>query len=178
MIGLADLLTHVLVAYVLATVLSWRFEWLSRPLVTAVLVGAVIPDLGHIAGAAIPAETVSATLGVPFSWRPFHLLGGTAAVVAILTLATDRRYARQLLLALALGAGSHYLVDLFKITETGRSWSLFWPLTSTQLPIPAVYVSAEQWPVVVLILLTTLTWVANRAKQSTDDRSSPERVTS
>lgn len=98
--------------------------------------------------------------------------------VAILALATDRRYARQLLLALALGAGSHYLVDLFKITETGRSWSLFWPLTSTQLPIPAVYVSAEQWPVVVLILLTTLTWVANRAKQSTDDRSSPERITS
>lgn len=178
MIRLADLLTHVLVAYVLATVLSWRYGWLSRPLVTAVLVGAVVPDLGHIAGSAIPAETVAATLGVPFSWRPFHLLGGTAAVLAIVTLATDRRHAKRVLLALAIGAGSHYVVDLFKITETGRSWSLFWPLTSTQLPVPAFYVSAEQWPAVILTLLATVTWIVNRSRRTTDEQPTPGRTTS
>lgn len=178
MIALADLLTHVLVAYVLATACSWRYDWLSRPLVTAVLVGAVIPDLGHIAGSAIPAETVATTLGVPFSWRPFHLLGGTAIVVAIATLVAGRRHAKRALLALAIGAGSHYVVDLFKITEIGRSWSLFWPLSSMQLPVPAFYVSAEQWPAVVLTLLATVTWMANRSRRTTDEQPAPEHTAS
>lgn len=161
---MADLLTHVLIAYTLATLLSWRYEWLSRPLVTVVMVGAVLPDLGHVAGTVLPAATIEATLGIPFSWRPFHLLGGTLAAMAVVTLAVRRSYWRPVVLALALGAGSHYVTDLFKATGTGETWPLFWPLTAVQFPDGGLYVSADRWPALVALALAAVTWAATRRR--------------
>ena len=43
-----DLLTHTLVGYIIATILSFKYEWLTPPWVTIAMMGTFIPDLTKI----------------------------------------------------------------------------------------------------------------------------------
>jgi hypothetical protein len=61
-----DLLAHALLAYAIATALSFRFDWLTSPYVTVVMIGSFIPDLTKV-GLIIPSQFVEQLLGTPFS---------------------------------------------------------------------------------------------------------------
>ena len=67
---MTELFTHVLVGYVLATMLSWRWGWITPPLVTVEMFGALLPDLNRLE-LFVPAETVEGCWVWRFRGRPF-----------------------------------------------------------------------------------------------------------
>ena len=63
---MAELLTHVLAGLIIATIASWRYAWITPPLVVACMVGAAIPDLNRI-DLVLPADTITALIGLPWT---------------------------------------------------------------------------------------------------------------
>ena len=62
---MADLLTHVLVPFVLLTPLSWRFRWLTDRWIVLAMAGAAIPDLVKI-GIVVDDGVIESLAGAPF----------------------------------------------------------------------------------------------------------------
>lgn len=162
---MAELLTHVLAAYILATALSWRWRSLTAPYVTVAMAGAVTPDLNRLA-LLLPGEHVEATLGVPVDWGAFHTLGGTAVVVAVGALLTPARHRRLVAAMLALGALSHHALDMLLFTPTGRSYAVFWPLTQYTPPTPGLYLSTDRWPALAAGGLAAVVWLLDRRRET------------
>ncbi len=152
-----DLLTHVLAAYVLATLLSFRYEWITPQYVTAAMVGAAVPDLAKIS-LAVSSYQVQAVLGVPFDWFAIHTLGGSLVAVAICALLAGEKHRRKVFLLLALGAASHHLLDALLITPTGYSYAIFWPLSTYHPPSPGLFLSTDRWPAAVSGLTAVTVW--------------------
>jgi len=143
-----DILTHVLVGYVLGTTLSFRYEWLTPQLVTAAMVGALVPDVSKI-GLLVPSETVAALVGVPFEWRALHMFGGALVAVTVGALLTSPEYRRRIFALLALGTASHLCLDALLLKASGHSFAILWPLTAYQPPTPGLYLSSDRWPALV-----------------------------
>ena len=132
---MADLYTHVLVGYTIGVVLSWRYEWLGYPFIAVVMAGAILPDLNRIE-LLLPAATIEAALGIPFSWSPLHRAGGTLVVVCLGTLLAAGRYRRAVFALLTIGAASHYLLDFWLYKPSGVSGALLWPFITDGFRIP------------------------------------------
>lgn len=115
-----DLLTHVLAAYVLATALSVRYEWLTPRYTTIAMGGALVPDLSRM-DLLVPAEFIEGTVAVPFSWGAFHTLGGVLVTVTIGALCTTSEHRRRVGGLLLLGACLHLLLDAFLLKSSGYS---------------------------------------------------------
>lgn len=161
MIAVPDVFTHVLVGYVIGTLLSIRYPRLRRGHVTLAMVGALSPDFVK-ADLAMPDEFVSYLLGVPFAWGPLHTLGGTIVVVLLGSLLFAPEYRRDAALLVAIGAASHHLLDLGLMTPTGYSYAAFWPLTEFRPPAGGLYMSTDYWPAFVAGLCALLVWGLKR----------------
>jgi hypothetical protein len=158
-----DLLAHALVAYALGTGLSWRYEWLTPPYVTALMAGAFVPDMVKVR-LLVSSLRVEQVLGAPFSWEPLHFGGGVALSVLVGVLLTAPRLQRRIALLLGLGAGSHLFLDALLRTLSGYSYSVFWPATLYQPPTPGLYLSTDPWPTVVAGLLAASVFVATKRR--------------
>jgi hypothetical protein len=137
---MADLLTHVLVAYALLTVLSWRIDWLTRRWIAIGIAGVAIPDLGKV-DLVVDADRVAAVLDVPFSYAPIGTLFGvllTAGAIALLFV-NHRRRAYAVLVA---GGGSALLVDGLRLYADGKALFWLYPVW-WRPPTPGWYVSSE-----------------------------------
>jgi len=152
-----DLLAHAFLAYAILRALSWRYDWLTTPYVTAGMAGAFIPDIVKIK-LILPSATVEALLGIPFSWAPLSSAGGTAICVLIGAVLVDEPRRRPTLLVLSIGAVSHLLADALLLKATGRSYSILWPLTRWQPPTPGLYLSTQPEPTIVTGALAALVW--------------------
>lgn len=160
-----DWLTHVLVAYALATALSVRFDWLDARFVTLAMAGALVPDLDK-AELVLPAEVVTATVGLPFDWAAFHTVGVTAIVLLALVGAFPTRYRRRCALALALGAASHFALDLALTTGPGATYPPLWPLSARRTPLPELTSSADPRLALGAAVLALLVWYARSRTRS------------
>lgn len=158
---MAELFTHVLAGYILATALSWRFTWITPPLVTVAMVGAALPDLNRI-GLLVDAALIESMLGIPFSWTPLHRIGGTVLVIALGTLLVPSRLRKAVAIMLILGAGSHYLLDLFLYQPSGLAGPMFWPLTGERIAIPGFYLSSDRWTAAVAIIIAGIVFAIDR----------------
>lgn len=147
-----DLLAHALLAYAIARVASLRYDWLTRPYVTAVMAGAFIPDIMK-ARLLVSSGEMSALLGMPFSWGGWMTLGGAVVFVLVGGLLVAPAVRQKAAIALAVGAASHLLSDALLINASGRSYPVFWPLTRWVPPTPGWYLSTEPRPTVVAALL-------------------------
>lgn len=156
-----DLLTHILVGYTLATALSWRIEWVTPPLVTVAMTGAILPDLTRIE-LLVPGHIVEDMLGLPFSWAPLHRVGGTAVVIGIGAVLAPRRWRRRVALLLLLGASTHYALDFLLYKPTGMTGDLLWPLIGHGFQIDGVYLSSDRWPAATMIVIAGVVWALNR----------------
>jgi membrane-bound metal-dependent hydrolase YbcI (DUF457 family) len=156
-----DLLAHVFLAYALLRALSWRYDWLTTPYVTAGMAGAFIPDIVKIQ-LLLPSATVEAALGIPFSWSPIHRLGGTAICLLIGAVLVDEARRRNTLLVLSVGAASHLLADALLTKATNRSFAILWPLTRWQPPTPGLYLSTQPEPTIMTGLLAAAVWGVSR----------------
>ncbi|AGB38792.1 metal-dependent hydrolase [Natronococcus occultus] len=156
---MAELFTHILTAYVLATLLSWRYEWLTPQFVTVAMVGAMIPDLNRLE-LLLPADLLTAVLGVPFDWGAFHVLGGSLVAVAIGTLLAPPAYRRRAGALLLLGMASHHALDLLLLTPSGYADAVRWPITGSHPPSPGLYLSTDRWPALCSAVLAAGVWYA------------------
>lgn len=145
---MAEWLTHVLGAYALATLLSWRYPWLTPRYVTIAMIGSIVPDLNRLE-LVVSEHTVAALLGIPFSWTPLHFLSGSLVAVAIGALLVGARQRTRVFALLLLGVSTHHALDLLLISLSGHSYPLLWPLTQYAPPTPSLYLSTDWWPALV-----------------------------
>ena len=154
---MADVLTHVLVGYIIGVLLSFKYRWITPPMVTVVMIGALSPDFVKI-NLVLSDAFVEALLGVPFSWSPLHRLGGNALVILAGSMLVAPEYRRRVLALLAIGALSHHLLDVLLLTQSGYTYAVFWPLTAYHPPAPNLYLSSDRWPAIVAGAGAVLVW--------------------
>jgi len=153
-----DLLTHVLTGYVLGTVLSLRYDWLTPQYVTVVMVGAIVPDVAKI-DLLVDSDAVTAVLGIPFDWFAIHTLGGSLVAVAVGAVLAGRDHRRVVFALLAVGACSHLFLDALLLKPTGHSFRVLFPLTASQPPTPGLYHSTDRWPAAVAGVVAAAVWL-------------------
>lgn len=156
-----DILTHVLVGYSLGSLLTVRYEWLTAEYVTLVMLGALTPDLTKIA-LVLPSEQIEVLFGVPFDWFALHMLGGNLIIVLLGTLLVAPKYRTRVLALLALGAGSHHILDLLLFNVSGYAYAVLWPLTQYHPPAGMLYLSSDRWPALVAGGIAVLLWWTHR----------------
>ncbi len=161
MIAVADVLTHVLVGYVLGMVLAFRYDWMRAAHVTIVMVGALAPDFVK-AEIFLPDGLMQYLLGIPFSWAPLHTLGGTILLGLLTALLLAPEYRRQAFALFLLGAASHHVLDIALMNATGRSYAVFWPFLDYRPPAGGLYLSSDRWPAVVSGLASVAVWALHR----------------
>lgn len=145
---MADLLTHAFVGYTIGLILSWRYEKLRSPHITAIMVGTTLPDLIRISLILNPIK-IGEFVGVPFSWTPIHVAGGALLIIAIGSLLSIPKESKMIFILLAIGTISHLFLDSLLITASGYSYALFWPFLEFHPSTPGLYLSTDVWPVFV-----------------------------
>lgn len=170
-----DVLTHVLVGYVIGVLLAARFERVGPAHVTAVMFGALSPDLAK-AALVVPGAAVEGALGVPFSWFGLHLLGGTVAVAllaAVVVAPGERRIAFGMVLA---GATTHHALDLLLLNASGYAYPVLWPLTEYSPPAGMLYRSSDRWPALVAGTVALAAWLVIGRDAGVGDRATNARI--
>ena len=156
---MAELLSHVLIAFCLFTVVGWWVEWLDRKWVAVGMVGAIFPDLNRI-GMVLDAGSVEAVLGIPFGWGGLHTIGGVLVLAGIGAILFPTRQAQLRAFGLLVAGGAPHLVtDAVKAWADGYNGAYLYPFSWWRNPTPGWYVSADRW-VIVLVLVVTLVVVA------------------
>lgn len=155
---MTDVLTHVLVGYVVGVALSMRYAWVRPAHVTLVMVGALSPDFVKI-GLFLHEDLVAAALGIPFSWEPLHALGGNLIVLLLGALCIPPGQRRRVFSLLAAGAVTHHVLDVALLTVTGYAYAVFWPLTGYHPPSGGLYLSSDRWPALVAGTLAAVAWI-------------------
>lgn len=165
---MADLLTHVLAVYVLATVLSWRVEAVDPRWRPVAMGGAAIPDLEKV-GLVVDSGFVSDLLGVPFSYGPLSTLAGVAVVAGLIALCFGRRYRRRAFAFLLAGGTASLVVDALRLTVNGRTGPLAFPLSWWRPPAPGLYVSSDPRVLAATLVVAGLTVVVDRRVVRADE---------
>ncbi|QIO24105.1 metal-dependent hydrolase [Haloarcula sp. JP-L23] len=154
---MADLLTHVLVGFILGSILAVGFRWKAPPFVAVVMVGALLPDLAKIA-MILPPRVVEETLGIPFDWFAVHTPFGTLLVAGIGSLLVSETIRRRVFVLLLIGGASHLVLDSLLISPSRFYHVLFWPLTTQFVSLPGLYLSSDRWPSIVAACLAVVAW--------------------
>lgn len=160
---MADLLTHAFVGYTIGVILSWRYERLKSAHITAIMVGATLPDLIRIRLLLDPIK-IEGFVGLPFSWTPLHVVGGAILVIAIGSLLSIPKESKMIFSLLAIGTISHLFLDSLLITASGYSYAIFWPFLESHPPTPALYLSTDVWPAFVSGLTALFVRKANQIR--------------
>ena len=166
---MAELLSHVLVAYVLFTAIGWVLEWLEPRWVVVGMVGALLPDLDRI-GMVLDEYAIEQAFGIPFGWGAIHTLGGVLLLSAAGALLFDTAKTRRRGFVLLVAGGiSHLVLDGVKRWADGANGAYLYPFSWWRNPTPGWYVSADRWVLVVAIacaivvfLLDRRAWIADR----------------
>lgn len=158
-----DLLSHVLFAYALVTLLGLRWKWLEGGYVTLGMAGALVPDLSK-AYLVIDEDAVEAALAAPFEWYGLHTLGGVLVVTALVSLWVEQGVRRRAFAVCAFGGGTHLLLDSFIAEPTGYSYAALWPLTYHRVPSIGLYISTDIWPLGVAVGVALLAFAVGRRR--------------
>lgn len=146
---MADLLTHVLVAYAVLTAVGWRIAWLRPPWVAVGVGGAIIPDLQRL-DLVVDSHLIESLLGVPFTYDHLGTLGGLVLAAGVVTIAFERRWWPRVYGLLCAGGFTHLLLDGMRVWADGRANHWLFPLLPVwRPPSPNLYVSSD--PVVLTV---------------------------
>lgn len=164
---MTDLLTHVAVAYALATLLAWRSDRVDRGLVAAFVVGSVAPDVSKVS-LLVTRDEFHALLGVDVWFVGLHTLGGVLAMAAGGALLVDRETRWPVFAALTLGGCLHLGLDLGVVRADGMAPPYLYPLTWWRPPSLDWYLSSDVWPSLlsVPVALVVLWWDRRRVLAS------------
>lgn len=164
---MSDLLTHVLVAYLLATLAERRTTRLDRRHVPLVMVGALVPDVAKVY--LVLGDPGLAVVGVPTSWYALQSVGGVAALVVLGAVLIGPGERRRALALLAAGAGSHLLLDLPVRRADGLSPPYLYPLTWWRPPSLGLYLSSDVWPSLAAVAAVVALLAARRYRSGSAD---------
>ena len=154
-----DLLTHVLLAYVLGAAAVWWADTPDRYL-PVVLVGAAAPDA--MKATVLLEVTAGTAFGVPYSFWGLHTLGGVAILSGLgaVTLAASERHTGFWFLA--CGGGSHLVLDLFVLRVDGVAPPYLFPVSGWLPPAVNLYTSTDLWTIPVALALALPVLVMRR----------------
>jgi hypothetical protein len=156
-----DILTHVLVGYILGTLLAVRYEWLTPEYVTLVMLGALTPDLTKI-DLLVPSERIELLFGIPFDWFALHVFGGNLVVLLLGALLVAPGYRKRVFLLLALGATSHHALDLLLLSPSSYAYPVLWPVTAYNPPAGMLFLSSDRWPALVAGGVAVVLWTLRK----------------
>ncbi|MFU1782664.1 hypothetical protein ACM16X_14880 [Haloarcula japonica] len=162
---MADLLTHLLVPYILLTVVSWCGDWLDQRWIVVGMGGAAIPDLVKIE-IVLEERTVESILGFPFSYDPLSTLGGVLLLAGIIAVAFERRHWRRVFGFVTFGGLTSLLLDGMRVYADGRASAWLYPFTNWRPPTPSLYVSSDPTVLVVALLAAGTVAVIDRRIQA------------
>lgn len=161
---MAELLTHVLVAFAVFTIASWRVGWLDRKWIAVGMIGAILPDLDRF-WMLVSSEQVSAVLGIPFDWSAIHTLGGVILLSGIgAMLFVTPRHRRTAFGMQVAGGITHLALDGVKVWADGYNGASLVPLSWWRHPTPGLYISAERWVAVGAVLTALAVLAASRLR--------------
>jgi hypothetical protein len=170
---MADLLTHVLVAYILLTVASWWVDWLGPRWVVIGMGGACIPDLQKV-DILLDADAVSAALGIPFTYSVTSTLGGVLLLSGAITLLFERRWWRRVYTLLLVGGLAHVALDGLRVWADGRASQWLFPVfPSYRPPTPSLYVTSDPLVPVVAIAVSLFVFAVDRRRDVHADATAP-----
>lgn len=156
---MADLLTHVLVAYVTLTVAGWWVAWLDLRWVAVGMGGAAIPDLVKVERL-VDEGVIQSALGVPFEYDPVSSLAGVLVIAGVVTLCFG--HARRRVYGLLVAGGVLSLVlDGLRVFIDGRADFWLYPLW-WRPPTPSLYVTSDARVVVVAVAVAAVVALVDR----------------
>jgi hypothetical protein len=141
-----------------------------------VLDAAILSGLNRIE-LVLPASTIEAALGVPWSWMPLHRVSGTFLIVCLGTLLAPTRLRRRVFVLLAIGATSHYTLDLMLYKPSGLSGPFLWPISEYRFAIEGIYLSSDRWPALMMITVAAAVWYLDRRRSRTNNETSADDIT-
>jgi hypothetical protein len=159
---MADLLTHVLVPYVLLTVASWQFNWLTKRWIVIGMAGAAIPDLVKLR-IVLDDVVIESLLGMPFSYSPISSLGGVLLIAGAIAILFERHRQRVLVL-LFFGGLSSLVVDGLRVFADGRSGFWLYPFTWWRPPTPSLYVTSDIRVLIGTMIISAVVFSIDRWK--------------
>jgi hypothetical protein len=159
---MAVLLTHILVPYIILTVASWQFNWLTDRWIVIGMAGAAIPDLVKI-GILLDSDIIEALLGIPFSYAPISSLGGVLLIAGAITIFFERQR-RQIFSFLLFGAFSSLVVDGLWVFADGRSGFWLYPFSWWRPPTPSLYITSDVRVLVISLLISVVVFSLDRWK--------------
>lgn len=158
---MADLLSHLLLAYALFTVASWRVDWLDHRWVVVGMGGAAIPDLVKV-DIVLDADAVGAALGIPVSYAPLSTLGGVLLVAGLIALAFERDNWRRVYGLVVAGGLSALVGDGLRVYADGRASAWLYPLSNWHPPTPSLYVSSDPSVLVTALVVAAVVFIVDR----------------
>ena len=139
-----DLLTHVVVAWTLCTLLSFKWKQFNPQNTAIVMVGALIPDLYKVQ---LPLSYLN--LNESIFIMPFHLPVGSLLLAGMVSLFFRDR--KMIFLFLTLGVATHYLLDLL-LVNLGGGMELLYPLSWERFSFNVISPTDYHIPVVALFI--------------------------
>lgn len=160
---MADLLTHVLVAYVVLTVASWRVDVPRRWVVVAIC-GAAMPDLVKAKVVFFDLLGVRSVFGVELAFAGFNRLGGVLLMAGAVAAFFGSRW-RRAYAFVAFGGLSSLLVDGLRVYADGRADFYLYPLTWWRPPTPSLYVTSDPRVLVTALTVSVAVFLADRYRR-------------
>lgn len=166
-----DLLTHVLIAYMLGRGLVCHSDQLSEYHIPVLMTGSILPDLSKIR--LVVGELVTDLFGVQFTWVAIHRIGAVLALAGVGTLLFDSERRRSVFGLLVGGATIHLVLDTGIKRANGLAPPYLYPFTWWQPPAGGFYLSSDLWPVTTAVILATVVWMWHRYVLQSERFSEP-----
>lgn len=156
---MAELLTHVLVPFIVLSALRWQVDWMERRWIPVAMGGAAVPDLGKV-GLVIDASTVQGIMGVPFEWTPVGTLAGVLVIAAAIAIwfNSERHTAYGWLV---FGGLSALVLDGLRVYADGFANFWLYPLW-WRPPAAGWYVSSDFRVTVLVVGIAAVVFVVDR----------------
>lgn len=138
-----DWIVHVLVVWIIFTVLSFKYKQFNTPNTVIAMIGSLIPDIFKIG---IPLDY----LGIHI-WNfigPLHLPVGSIIITSIITLFFRER--KLVFLLLIFGVITHYLLDMMLLNLRGPL--LLFPFSQARWEFGFIPVDDYYLTIIIIIL--------------------------
>lgn len=170
---LAELFSHILIAFSILTVAGWRIDWLEREWVAVGMIGAIFPDLNRVE-MAISSDSIEALVGLPFGWGGLHTIGGVLVLSAMgaLLFPSQREQLRAFGL-MVVGGAVHLLTDMVKAWADGDNGMYLYPFSWWRNPTPGWYVSADRWVFVLVASVAIVVVAIDVWRERTSEQTGP-----
>lgn len=152
-----DLLTHILFAWIICTILGWKFKQFDGPYTAIVMIGSVIPDFYKII---LPLQFLH--INLRYIIAPLHLPVGSLVVAGILSLFFQNY--KKVFVFLSFGITLHFMLDLLLINLVGGIY-IFFPFNWDYWSLNVIPM-ADYNITILTIIIAMFTYIITRIKSN------------